>query len=127
MLKIVRPKFSVKEYIAAWAERKGYTHYSPKYTSDKMLMRVQKTTQTKGWFGDKTYCEDVLKYYYYDKLTKAAAKEIEVEGENLEGKKLYWLRSGPTYFNSVEVLAEEINAEFEDSKDRVVLVTMEKK
>jgi hypothetical protein len=126
MLKVIRPKFSIKEFIEAWAERKGY-ECSPSYqTGDGLKLSIYKNIKKQGWFwGEYTSSERVVEFYFYAKIGKKVAESIE---ENCEGKKLYWLKAKPAYFNMVEVLAEEIETELEpeDKGNKIILVTMEK-
>lgn len=124
MLKIVRPKFSTKEYIMAWCDRKNYNYYTSGVAGDGLVLTVYKPSTKKGWFGREYTDEDeVLSYHYYAKIGKKVAAEI---GDDCEGKKLYWLKAKPAYFNLVEVLAEEIENEIEEKDRKIVLVTMVK-
>lgn len=42
MLKIIRAKFSVKEYVKAWASRKGYTCSDSYQTGDGLKLGIYK-------------------------------------------------------------------------------------
>lgn len=127
MLKIIRPSFSIKEHLKAWAERKGYCVWEPLTRSDKMVVQIQKATIKQGWFWTSyTVYEDVLRYYYYETCPKAVAKEMQDEIPDIEGKKIYWFKAWPAYFNTVEVLAEEIESELVNKEDKLVIVTMKK-
>lgn len=128
MLKVLRPKFSVKEHIIAWAERKGFHYDEYQNGNDSFRIEISKPIDKDRWFfsGKYTSYDKVLSLYFYNKIGKKAAEALKED--NLEGKKLFWLKVKPAYFNIVEVLAEEIDAELEDDdkKNKIILVTMEK-
>lgn len=64
-----------------------------------------------------------MDFYFYSRIGKKAAEAIGEEVQ--EGKKLYWFKANPLYFNNVEVLAEEIEGELESSEkeNKIILVT----
>lgn len=124
MLKIIRTKFSVKEYVKAWANRKGYTCSDSYHTGDGLKLSIYKPIKKRSWFwGEYNWEEKVVDFYFYAKIGKKAAEAIREEA--LEGKKLYWFKANPLYFNNVEVLAEEIEGELESSEkeNKIILVT----
>lgn len=131
MLRVIRPKFSVKDHVKAWAERKNYYCSENYQTGDGLRLEIYKPVEKDRWLfsGKYTSYEEVVKLYFYNKIGKKAAEAIDpIEEEELVGKKLFWLKAKPTYFNIVEILAEEIEQELEsdDKESKIILVTMEK-